>query len=611
MRLAAAAAAAALALALAAPASGRAPVNPQGPPADAGSSAKSAARSAAAPAAVPAPPREVAPEALTGGVKFTEVGQAAGLTLAVTFGGAQKRHIVERPGTGLAFFDADGDADMDLYLVNGLDFGQEGRPDAPSDALYRNNGDGTFTDVTRQSGIRDGRWGAGAAAADFDNDGDQDLYVSNFGPNALYRNNGDGTFTDVGEAAGVADPRWSSGAAWLDYDGDGDLDLYVANHVEFDRLHPPKVEKKCVWRGFDVGCGPLAYKPLPHVLYRNNGDGTFTDVSAASGVGRSPGYGFGAVAGDFDEDGDPDIYVANDSMANFLWRNNGDGTFTDVALASGTAYNEDGREQAGMGLDFGDFNNDGRWDFFVTNFSEDSNTLYRNDGRMFFSDVTFIAGVGEDSLPYLGWFTKFLDFDNDGDQDLIVANGHVWPEADRFVGAKGYAQEPILYANQGQGTFRNVSQVAGEIFRRAGKSRGGAVADYDEDGDVDVAIANIHEPPWLLRNDGGNRRAWIRFRLTGTKSNRDAIGARISVRSGGLTQHYEIRSGDGYISSGDPRAHFGLGAAQRAEAVDIRWPSGRLESLGSLEGRTEYAVTEGKGVTSRRAIPLRSSDKAK
>ena len=545
-----------------------------------------------------------APESLLHGIQFSEVAEAAGLHLVVTFGGGRKRYIVERPGTGLAFFDADGDTDMDLYLVNGLEFGQEDRPEAPSDALYRNDGDGTFTDITARSGIRDGRWGAGAAAADYDNDGDTDLYVTNFGPNALYRNNGDGTFTDVGESAGVDDPRWSSGAAWLDYDRDGDLDLYVANHVEFDRLNPPRMEKMCVWRGFEVGCGPLAYTPLPHLLYRNNGDGTFADVSAAAGISRTPGYGFGALAGDFDADGDPDVFVANDSMANFLWRNNGDGTFTDVALIAGAAYNEEGREQAGMGADFGDVNNDGRWDIFITTFSEDSNTLFRNDGGLFFSDVTWIAGLGEDSLPFLGWFTKFFDFDNDADQDLIVANGHVWPEADSFKGAKGYAQEPILYSNLGNGTYRNVSAGAGAVFAQRGNSRGGAVADYDNDGDLDVAIANIHQRPWLLRNDGGNRAAWIRFRLEGTRSNRDAIGARVSVRAGGRTQYYEIRSGDGYISSGDPRAHFGLGEAARAEAVEIRWPSGRTESLGLLNPGTEYTVREGRGVVGKRTLPL-------
>ncbi|MEE9219617.1 MAG: CRTAC1 family protein, partial [Acidobacteriota bacterium] len=367
--------------------------------------------------------------------------------------------------------------------------------------------------------------------------------------------------------------------------------------------NPPKVAKKCVWRGFEVGCGPLAYTPLPHVLYRNDGDGTFTDVSKAAGISRTPGYGFAAVAGDFDNDGDPDIYVANDSVVNFLWRNNGDGTFTDVGLVAGVAYNEEGREQAGMGVDFGDINNDGLWDLFVTNFSEDSNTLYRNDGRLFFSDITFTAGLGEDSLPYLGWFCKFFDFDNDSDQDLIVANGHVWPEADRFTGAKGYAQEPLLYANKGNGSFLNVSMAAGEVFSRRAVSRGGALADYDDDGDLDVAVINLEERAWLLRNDGGNRLAWIRFRLQGTRSNRDGIGSRIIVTANGRQQHYETRSGDGYISSGDPRAHFGLGHATRAERVEVRWPSGQVDVLENLEARTEYTLREGRGIVSRRKIP--------
>ena len=559
------------------------------------------------PKALPVAP---APEALLHGVRFTEVGRAAGLKLAVTFGSAEKRYIVERPGTGLAFFDADGDGDLDLYLVNGLEFGQEGKPDAPSDALYRNNGDGTFTDITRRAGIVDGRWGAGALAGDYDNDGDKDLYVTNFGPNALYRNNGDGTFTDVGREAGVDDPRWSTSAAWLDYDLDGDLDLYVADHVEYDRANPPKMDKRCVWRGFDVGCGPLFYTPLPHHLYRNNGDGTFADVSAAAGISKTPGYGFGVVAGDFDNDGDPDIFVANDSMANFFWRNNGDGTFTDVALQSGAAYDEDGREQAGMGVDFGDINNDGLWDLFVTNFSEDHNTLRRNDGRLFFTDISFTSGVGENSLPYLGWFTKFFDFDNDGDQDIVVANGHVWPEADRFAATHGYAQEPLLYANRGDGTFRDVSLAAGEIFSRRAVSRGGAVADYDEDGDLDVVIAHMGEPPWLLRNDGGNRLSWISFLLEGTRSNRDAVGARVSLRAGQDWQHFEIREGDGYNSSGDPRAHFGLGGAARADRVEIRWPSGKVETFDGLQARTVYTIREGSGVVARRAIPPDGPGKA-
>ena len=547
-------------------------------------------------------PLPTAPESHLNGVRFTEVGEAAGLDLIVTFGGPRKRYIVERPGTGAAFFDSDGDGDADLYLVNGLTYDQIGRPDAPSNALYRNNGDGTFTDVTRKSGLREGRWGAGAAAADYDNDGDQDLYVTNFGANMLYRNNGDGTFTDVAEKAGVADDRWSSGGVWLDYDRDGDLDLYVTNHVEFDHRKPPKVEKKCVWRGYDVGCGPLVYTPLPHVLYRNDGDGTFTDVSAAAGMAASPSYGFSAVAGDFDNDGDPDIYVANDSVTNFLWRNNGDGTFTDVGLEAGVAYNEEGREQAGMGVDFGDFNNDGLWDLFVTNFSEDSNTLYRNEGRLFFTDITYTANLGEDSLPFLGWFCKFFDFDNDGDQDLVIANGHVWPEADRFSVTQGYAQEPLLYANRGDGRFSNVSLAAGKIFSHKAVSRGGAIADYDLDGDLDVVLANIEKRPWLLRNDGGDRLSWIRFRLQGTRSNRDGIGARIIVRAGGSVQQFETRSGDGYISSSDPGAHFGLGVAERADHVEVRWPSGRVDVLENLPARVVYTVREGEGVIERRPL---------
>jgi len=527
-----------------------------------------------------------------------DVTRQAGITIKTTSGSEEKMYIVEAKGGGAAvFLDYNGDGWMDIYIVNGSKL--EGFPPGqePRNVLYRNNGDGTFTDVTEESGVGDTHWGMGCTAVDYDNDGDTDIYVANFGPNVLYRNNGDGTFTDVTEEAGVGDPRWSTGTAWGDYDGDGDLDLYVANYVDFDVHHLEKYRGRNVWHGIEVMAGPRGLEGAEDVFYRNNGDGTFTEVTVDAGlVDRLKGYGFTVLFADYDNDGDLDIYVANDSVPNYLYRNNGDGTFTEVGLEAGVAYSEDGREQAGMGAVFGDYDNDGWLDIFVTNFSDDNNTLYRNEGNGFFTDVTFQAGLGGPSLPFVSWGTEFLDYDNDGWKDIFVATGHVYPQVDLYDFGTTYKERNQLYHNNGDGTFTEVTDQAGPGMQVEKVSRGAAFGDYDNDGDIDVLVLNMGDTPTLLRNDGGNRNHWIKFRTVGTWSNRDGIGTRIWVTAGGLTQMREVYMGSSFLSGNDIRVHFGLGRNKKAERVKVRWPSGLVEEFRDLEADRLYILKEGEGI---------------
>jgi len=531
-------------------------------------------------------------------VQFVDVTRQAGITIKTTSGSEEKMYIVEAKGGGAAvFLDYNGDGWMDIYIVNGSKL--EGFPPGqePRNVLYRNNGDGTFTDVTEESGVGDTHWGMGCTAVDYDNDGDTDIYVANFGPNVLYRNNGDGTFTDVTEEAGVGDPRWSTGTAWGDYDGDGDLDLYVANYVDFDVHHLEKYRGRNVWHGIEVMAGPRGLEGAEDVFYRNNGDGTFTEVTVDAGlVDRLKGYGFTVLFADYDNDGDLDIYVANDSVPNYLYRNNGDGTFTEVGLEAGVAYSEDGREQAGMGAVFGDYDNDGWLDIFVTNFSDDNNTLYRNEGNGFFTDVTFQAGLGGPSLPFVSWGTEFLDYDNDGWKDIFVATGHVYPQVDLYDFGTTYKERNQLYHNNGDGTFTEVTDQAGPGMQVEKVSRGAAFGDYDNDGDIDVLVLNMGDTPTLLRNDGGNRNHWIKFRTVGTWSNRDGIGTRIWVTAGGLTQMREVYMGSSFLSGNDIRVHFGLGRNKKAERVKVRWPSGLVEEFRDLEADRLYILKEGEGI---------------
>jgi len=531
-------------------------------------------------------------------VRFVDVTEEAGITIETTSGGKEKRYIVEAKGGGAAtFLDYDDDGWMDIYIVNGSRL--EGFPpgEEPRNVLYRNNGDGTFAEVTEEAGVGDAHWGMGCTAADYDNDGYTDIYVANFGPNILYHNNGDGTFTDVTEEAGVGDPRWSTGTAWGDYDGDGDLDLYVANYVNFDVNNLEKYRKVNVWRGIEVMAGPRGLEGAEDVFYRNNGDGTFTDFTTEAGLtDRLKGYGFAVLFADYDNDGDLDIYIANDSVPNYLYRNNGDGTFTEVGLEAGVAYSEDGREQAGMGAVFGDYDNDGDLDLFVNNFSDDNNTLYRNDGDGFFTDVTFQSGLGAPSLPFVSWGTEFLDYDNDGWKDLFVATGHVYPQVDQYNFGMTYEERNQLYHNNHDGTFTEVTEVAGPGMQIKKVSRGATFGDYDNDGDIDVLVLNMGDRPTLLRNEGGNRNHWIKFRTVGTRSNRDGIGARIWVTAGGLTQMREVYMGSSFLCGNDIRVHFGLGKSDKAELVRIRWPSGLVEEFRDLKADRLYILKEGEGI---------------
>ncbi len=529
---------------------------------------------------------------LASGPRFVDRALERGLDLVVTFGSEEKNYIIERTGSGAGFSDYDGDGDLDVYLVNGslLDL-PEGVP-PPSDRLYRNDGEARFTDVTDEAGLREGEWGAGCLFADFDNDGDPDLFVSNFGPDVLYRNNGDGTFIDISREAGVHDPRWGSGAAAGDFDSDGFLDLVVANHAVFDRHAPP--EQNCYWKGVKVSCGPLSHPPETHLLYRNRGDLTFEDHSVASGVALKRGYGFGVVLDYFDDDELLDIYVANDLTENFLFLNRGRFEFEDFGALSGAAYVEGGRPQAGMGVDSGDYDADGKPDIYVTNFSDDYNTLYRNDGSGLFSDVTYRARLGEPTFPYLGWATRFLDVEHDGDLDLFVVNGHIWPEVDDVASGTWYAQSNQLFLNTGEGTFVEGSREAGLAEKRLG--RGAAFGDIDGDGDVDVVIANMHALPSLLFNETREKGHWLQLLLVGRTSNRDGVGARVSVVASGKKQMQTAKSGGGYLSSHDPRLHFGLGESPSADKVTVRWPSAGTEELGALRSDRVYVVLEGEGV---------------
>ena len=524
----------------------------------------------------PSPPAS----ASAGELWFTDVAAEVGLTARNVSGSPSKRYLIEAKGGGAAFLDAEGDGDLDIYLLSGSTFG---RPDPQAhNRLYRNDGPSPFVDVTPRSGLGDTSWSMGAAAADYDNDGDADVYVTNYGANRLFENDGAGRFSDVTAAAGVGDTLWGTGAAWGDYDRDGDLDLYAANFVRFRRGLRPRAMEYCQWKGVEVFYGPEAYPGAPDVLYRNDGGGAFRDVSQAAGVGVATPYkGFQPVFADLDDDGWPDIYVANDTTPNLFFRNLGDGTFRDVSLRSGASHNVSGHVQAGMGVDLGDYDGDGDLDLFVTHFSDDYNTLYRNDGGGYFSDVTFRSGLGAASMPWVGWGTAFADLDNDADLDLFVANGHVYPVVDDHDLGTSYAQPNLVFANQGRGVYDDASAVAGPGLRVRKVSRGTAFGDYDDDGDVDILVLNADDTPTLLRNDGAGGH-WLGVRLRGRTSNRDGVGARIRVTAGGRTQVREVRAGASFLSSNDLRAHFGLGAATSVDRLAVSWPSGSVQILEAL-----------------------------
>jgi len=554
------------------------------------------------------------------GVVFTDVTAAAGLGRAVNVSGSptDKQFILEEMGGGAAFFDYDHDGWLDIFLVNGTSFDPKAREARPASYLFHNNRDGTFTDVTAKAGLTHSGWGQACAVGDYDNDGFDDLFVTYWGRNVLYRNNGDGTFTDVSERAGVAgsSTRWGAGCCFLDYDRDGHLDLFVANYLNFDpeRAPHPGDSAYCRYNEIAVPCGPLGFAGGTNILYRNRGDGTFVDVSEESGIGRPRGsssmvfvssnwrpsgsYGMGAAAADFDNDGWPDIYVACDTAPSLFYRNNHDGTFREIAVPAGCAFDEHGAALAGMGAGVGDYDGDGWLDIVRTNFSDQMTTLYRNAGGAF--EVSSIkAGLGV-NRKHVGFGVDFLDFDNDGWNDIFITNGHVYSQiADRKLYLT-YREPKILYRNLGNGRFEDVSARAGPAIGAENVGRGCAVGDVDNDGDLDILINNLDGPPTLLRNDGGNRNNWVLIKCVGTKSNRSAIGTRVKITANGRTQIDEVMSGSSYYSQNDLRLHFGLGRAARVESVDVAWPSGLKETYRDLEANHLFVIQETKGIVGSR-----------
>jgi hypothetical protein len=510
-----------------------------------------------------------------------------------------KKYIVESMSGGVILFDYDRDGWPDIYFTNAPTVDMAIKGEASLGVLYHNNHDGTFTDVTAKSGLTKPCFAMGGAVGDYDNDGWPDLYVTCLGGNTLYHNNGDGTFTDVTAKAGVADGRWSTGASFGDYDSDGLVDLIVTNYVDFHLNDLPGFGSapNCKYRGISVQCGPRGLRGAGDSLFHNNGDGTFTDVSKAAGVSDPDGYyGMGVIWADFNNTGRPDIYVANDSTPKFLYKNLGNGIFKDIGLQSGTAVSEDGSEQASMGIAVGDYNHTGRPSLYVTNFSDENDLLYRNDGDWNFTEVSYASGVALPSLPWVKWGTAFVDLDNDGWLDLIAVSGHVYPQVDTLPSGPGYREPKLLSMNQKDGTFCDAGDQAGPALKEKRVSRGLAVGDLFNDGNMDVVISDIDGAPMILRNHGVPGRHWVSFELAGTKSNRLALNARLKIVAGGMTQTDEIHSGGSYLSQNDLRVHFGLGAATKIDSLEIRWPSGKVETLSNLAADQFYSVLEGQGI---------------
>jgi enediyne biosynthesis protein E4 len=540
-------------------------------------------------------------------VVFTDITKESGLEkFHHRSGTPEKSTIIEAPGSGVALIDYDNDGWLDIYLLNGSTVAAfKGKEPAPRAMLFHNNHDGTFTDVTEKAGVANERWGFGVAVADYDNDGWPDIYVANYGKNRLYHNNHDGTFTDVAGKAQVTLGGWSTGPTWGDYDHDGLLDLFVPGYQKFDVDHPVIAGKgglpagACQFRGANIFCGPLGLIGESDHLFHNNGDGTFTDVSVAAGVADQKGrYGFASLFIDLDDDGWIDLVVANDSVPNYFYRNQHDGTFADISYISGVAVNQDGRAQSSMGIGAGDYDRDGKVDLFITTFSDDYKTLYHNDGEGNFTDVTVKAGVGSATIPFLSWGTGFLDFDNDGLLDILIVNGHVYPVADKSDWGTTWAQRPLLFRNLDGKKFQEVPAATGSGLAAVVTGRGAAFGDLFNDGHVDVVINNIDATPTLLRNVVKNTNHWLTLKLTGgPKSPWDAIGAKVFVTTGGIRQRADVCSGGSYGSSWDRRLHFGLGTAEKVDKVEIRWPDGKTEVVAIPGVDRILAVTEGKGIT--------------
>jgi enediyne biosynthesis protein E4 len=537
------------------------------------------------------------PRAQTSALRLVDVSAQSGLDLLNVSGGPNKDFIVDANGNGAALFDYDNDGDLDALIVNGSTREHFAQGGDLMVALYQNDGSGHFRDVTAASGFDRRGWGSGVCIGDIDNDGNDDLYITAFGADALWRNTGKGTFVDISRRAGIDDTRWGTSCAFADYDHDGDLDLYVANYVKFDAASIPArgTTTNCRFMATDVFCGPKRLPGDADILYRNNGDGTFTDVSTQTGAIDPGYYGFGVVFTDLTGDGWPDIYVANDSVPNLFFRNRGNGTFVEEGLASGAALSGDGRPQAGMGVDAGDYNNDGLVDLIVTNFSHDYNTLYEAGPAGLFTDRSYAAGIAATAGPYLGWGVKFVDLDNDGRLDVFIANGHVYPEVDAHGLGTRYRQKKLVFLNEGK-RFRQATMEIGGGLLIEKSSRGAAFGDIDNDGDVDALVINMNDRPTLLRNDSPASNHWMTLRLVGTKSNRDAIGARVRIDVGGRQQTTFVRGDGSYMSHSDLRAHFGLGEATRVDRVEIRWPTGLVETATGLMANRFYVATEGAGI---------------
>ena len=532
---------------------------------------------------------------LAPGPWFIDAGRRAGFyAFRDVCGSLAKDYLVETVGSGVALFDYNNDGLLDVLFVNGSSFELLDNPKLPrtSSRLFRNNGNRTFTDVTSESGLINEGWGMGVAVADYDNDGYPDVFVTNFGKNALFHNRGDGTFVNLAHEAGVEGGNWSTGCAWGDYDGDGRLDLYVARYVDFDRARIPRpgANSYCIYQGAAVACGPQGLPGLPDLLYHNEGGGKFREVSNEIGVRDSDrAYGFSVVWCDFDNDGHPDAYVANDSNPNFLWHNKGNGTFEEIGFQAGCAMSGDGRAQSSMGIAVGDYDNDGWMDIFVTNFAEDYSTLYHNQGGGQFDDVTYEAGLGTVSYKQLKWGTGFIDFDNDGWKDLFVANGHIYPEADKTGDC--YRQRNQLFRNLRNGRFALVPDIE-TGFTEARSSRGAAWGDLNNDGLIELVVNNIDQEPFFYVPSHKPAGRWARFKLVGTKSNRDAIGARVRVTAGEITQTDEVRSGESYISTCDLRLHFGLGGASKIDRAEIHWPNGEVDVHEHLDVNRKHAFRQ-------------------
>ncbi len=532
-------------------------------------------------------------------VRFVNVAKEAGLRSKTIYGSeARNKYLIETTGCGAAFFDYDNDGWLDIFLVNGTRFEAKWTAqEAPVSRLFKNNRDGTFTDVTGQAGLARTGWGAGCCVGDFDNDGWDDLFVTYWGDCSLWKNLGNGKFVDVAAKAGVTTrtasglKRHNTGCAFIDYDKDGHLDLFVANYIDFDPKTAPLPESgPCKYKGMLVACGPPGLQGGKNILFRNNGDGTFTDVSERAGILRTPGtYGLGVVAADFDDDGWPDIYVANDSTSSALYRNNRDGTFTDIAIEAGVAYSADGKPQAGMGVSVADYNGDGRLDIVKTNFAGDTSSLYANQGAMVFEDQTMQSGLGR-ITRFLGWGAAFVDFDNDGQPDIVLCNGHVYPEVGETDLESGYRQRKVAYRNLGGGRFEELGEALGPGLAERVPGRGLAVGDFNNDGTLDLLVNCVNEAPQLLRCDSTTGHHWLKLKLVGTRSNRSGIGARVICNG----QIDEVRSGGSYLSQSDLRVHFGLGSASSAK-IEVRWPSGEVDRLSVTVVDRVITIHEGRG----------------